>query len=297
MNNAVNLIEFQDNFGTEQACIDYLAEARWGKEIVCPHCGSLGGYKFSNGKLFKCKECRKQFTVRIGTIFEESRIPLKKWFLAIYLLTSLKKGLSSVQLGKYVGVTQKTAWFMLQRIRYAISQDSFNAPLKNIVEADETYVGGKGRNNKRGRGAENKTPVAGIVERQGSVKCKPVENVSSNTLVPFIRNSVEIGASVMTDEFRSYNKLSESGYKHDKVQHAAKEYARDNVHTNTIEGFWSQLKRGINAIYVQVSPKHLNKYCDEYSYRYNSRELNDFERFGEWFDYCGKRLTYKTLIS
>lgn len=297
MSEAVNLIEFQEQFSTEQDCINYLEKARWNDEPVCPHCGAFGAYKFSNGRTLKCKSCRKQFTVKIGTIFEDSPLPLKKWFLAIYLLTSLKKGLSSIQLAKYVGVTQKTAWFILQRIRYAVNTEEFKAPLKNTVEIDETYVGGKGRHNKRGRGAENKIPVFGMIERNGKVRTRAVENVKMATIMPIIKETVVLETNVMTDEFNIYNRVQESGYTHQSVKHVAKEYARGNVHTNTIEGYWSHLKKGLNAIYIHVSKKHLQKYCDEYAYRYNSRNEKDFERFENWFGDCEKRLTYNILIA
>lgn len=290
----MSLIEFQRKFDKEIDCIKFLEEARWGGEPVCPHCGCLGAYKFKSGKILKCKACRKQFTVRIGTIFEDSRLPLSKWFLAIYLLTSMKKGLSSIQMGKYLKVTQKTAWFVLQRIRYAVNTDQFKNPLSNIVETDETYIGGKGKN-KRGRGAENKTPVFGMVERQGDVRAKAVENVKMKTIMPLIQKNIAPGSNIMTDEYNIYNQVKQS-YNHQFVKHIAKEYARGDVHTNTIEGFWSHLKRGISAIYVQVSKKHLQKYCDEFSFRYNSRKMQDFERFTDWFTVCDKRLTYKTLI-
>lgn len=297
MSEAVNLIQFQEQFATEQVCVNYLEKARWSDEPVCPHCGVFGAYRFSNGRVFKCKTCRKQFTVRVGTIFEDSHLPLKKWFLAIYLLTSLKKGLSSIQLAKYLGVTQKTAWFILQRIRYAVNTDEFKAPLKNVVEGDETYYGGAKRGSQRGRGAENKSPIFGLIERQGKVICKAVENVKTKTVMPLIRKYVEVGTSMMTDEYGIYNTLEKNGYKHETVNHGHKEYVRGDAHTNTIEGYWSHLKKGLDAIYIHVSKKHLQKYCDEYAYRYNSRDIDDFKRFGEWFGTCEKRLTYNILIA
>jgi transposase-like protein len=297
MSEAINLIEFQERFATEQDCINYLAKARWGEEPICPHCGTFGAYKFSNGRLFKCKSCRKQFTVKVGTIFEDSALPLKKWFLAIYLITSLKKGLSSIQLSKYLGVTQKTAWFMLQRIRYAVNTDEFKAPLKNTIEGDETYYGPKKIGGKRGRGSDDKSPIFGLVERNGKVLCKAVENVKRETIMPLIQNHVEAGSTMMTDEFPIYRTLNENGFKHETVNHRRKEYVRGDAHTNTIEGYWSHLKAGLGAIYIKVSKKHLQKYCDEYSFRYNARHMKDYDRFGSWFEICGKRLTYNTLIA
>ncbi len=296
MTEAVNLIEFQQQFGTEQKCIDFLSKSRWGNSPVCPHCKTDGAYKFKSGRLFKCRKCRQQFTVRIGTIFEDSRLPLQKWFLAIYLLTSMKRGVPSTQIAKYLGITQKSAWFMLQRIRWAVTQESFNAPLKNIVEADETYVGGK-RRGTRGRGAKGKTAVFGVIQRQGEVRCQPVENVKSKTIVPLIRKNIDITATVMTDEFLSYRPLTRNGFEHKTVKHGQRQYVNGDAHTNTIENFWSHFKRGINGIYLHVSKKHLDKYCKEYSFRFNSRELDDYERFDLWFGRCSGRLTYGSLIS
>lgn len=168
MNQQLNLLDFYQKFKDEDTCKDYLAQMRWGDSITCPHCSSTKIYRFSTRKLYKCGTCRKQFTVRVGTIFEDSKLPLQKWFLAIYLATSLKKGVSSVQLSKYLGITQKASWFMLHRIRYAIQSGTFIKPMGGIVEADETYVGGV-RRGKRGRGAEHKTAVVGVAERHGNV--------------------------------------------------------------------------------------------------------------------------------
>lgn len=294
MSDAVNLIQFQQHFKNEQSCINYLATARWNGNTTCPHCQHEGAYLLKTRNIYKCAKCREQFSVRTGTIFEESRLPLQKWFLAIYLLTSLKKGIPSTQMAKYLGITQKSAWFMLQRIRYAAGQKGYDAPLRNIVEADETYIGGK-RHGTRGRGAKGKTPVAGQAERKGKVRCKAVPNVKSSTLVSLIRENVSINATIMTDEFRSYNALAKNGYAHKKVQHGIGQYVNGDAHTNTIEGFWSHMKRGITGVYLQVSRKHLQKYCDEYSYRYNSKSLTDFERFSDWFYRCNGRLTYLSL--
>lgn len=292
-----SLIDFNKKFASEIDCITYLEKARWGDNIVCPRCDCETVYRFNSGKLYKCKDCRKQFTVRIGTIFEDSRLPLQKWFLAIYLLTSHKKGVSSIQIGKHLGITQKSAWFVLQRIRYAVNTRSFKKPLEGVIEHDESYYGGK-RKGKRGRGAENKTAIFGSMQRQGDIRVEPVENVKSRTLMPIIRQNVKIGSTVMTDEFLSYNHLTQEGYNHHTVNHGSKEYVRGDVHVNNIESFWSHLKRGINGIYLHVSKKHLGKYCDEYSFRFNNRELSDYARFGAWFDHCSnKRLTYERLIA
>lgn len=247
----VNLIDFYKKFATEKDCITYLQNIRWGENIVCPRCGCDTVYQFKSGKLLKCRDCRKQFTARIGTIFEDSRLPLQKWFLAIYLLTSLKKGISSMQLAKYLGITQKSSWFMLQRIRYAVDSKTFQKPLAGVIE-HETYYGGV-RRGTRGRGAKNKTAIFGTVQRKGELRAEPVENVKSLTIMPIIRRNVKIGSTIMTDEFLSYNRLQQEGYKHFTVNHGHKEYVSGSAHVNNMESFWSHLKRGLEAVYIHVS--------------------------------------------
>jgi transposase-like protein len=294
MSDAINLIEFYNKFANEQACRDYLEKARWGDTITCPKCGIVGeSYKYTDGRLFKCGACRKQFTVRVGTIFEDSKLPLQKWFLAIYLATSLKKGISSMQLSKYLGITQKTAWYMLHRVRYAVETTNYDKPLDGDVEMDETYIGGRRPMKKK---FDNKTPVVGAVERDGRVVAKATQDASSTTLQKLLREHVAIGANLYTDEWRGYTRSRRIGYNHSTVNHSAYQWKDGVAHTNTIEGFWSHLKRGIDGIYHHVSPKHLQRYCDEYQYRYNTRLLTDFERFETWFKHINKRIMYKELI-
>lgn len=295
MNDKTNLFDFYQKFANEQSCLDYLEKIRWGDKSMCPHCGSEKTYKFSSGKLFKCGTCRKQFTVRIGTIFGDSKIPLQKWFMVVYLATSLKKGISSVQIHKYIGVTQKTAWFMLQRIRYAIENGTYEKRLSEEVEMDETYVGGKGAHNKRGRGAENKTPIIGLAQRKGEVRAQATVDTKRSTVTRIMRNSVTIGSTIYTDEYPVYKTLAQYGYEHQACNHAQKQYAIGNIHTNTIEGFWSHLKRGVDGVYHHVSGKHLNKYVKEYEYRYNTRGMNDLERFLHWFGLINCQLSYRRL--
>lgn len=290
-----NLKTFNDQFPDETSCVDWMIKYRWDGEPVCQKCGCLGAYRLSTRNLLKCKACRKQFTVKVGTIFEDSAVPLRTWFLGIFLLTTRKKGISSIQLSNDLGVNQKTAWFMLHRIRYAINSGSFNEPLDGIVECDETYVGGK-RKGKRGRGAAGKTPVAGCVKRGGSAKIQVIENVKANTLLPLIQKNVAAGSSIMTDELPSYNKVASLGYDHGTVNHGAGQYVKGMIHVQGAENFWKHFKAGLEAIYIHVSPKHLQRYCDEFSYRFNQRKLEDADKFTEWFAYCEKRLTYKGLI-
>lgn len=297
----MSLLSFQKQFPDEASCLGFLEEQRWGKDSTnryCPHCGSLKTYKFTDGKLFKCGDCRKKFTALVGTMFSDSHVPLQKWLYAIYLNTSLKKGISSVQLARYLDVTQKTAWFMLQRIRNSVEQVGQSELLGNkIVEADETYVGGKKHDGKRGRGASGKTPVVGLVERKGDIRLEATKDTTAVSLIEIIKNNVMAGATVMTDEYRPYNHVAKLGYAYERVNHSAKVFAVGRVHTNTIEGAWSHFKLSIRAIYIGVSAKHLQKYCAEYEYRYNTRGLNDSDRFYRWFEYVnGKNLRYKDLI-
>lgn len=294
MTDNINLIDFYNKFSTEQACRDYLEQARWDGEIICPKCGVVGeSYRYKDGRLFKCGACRKQFTVRVGTIFEDSKIPLQKWFLAVYLATSLKKGVSSIQLSKYLGVTQKSSWFMLHRIRYALESGNYDKPLDGDVEMDETFVGGKTALKDK---FNNKTPIVGAVQRKGRLVARVTQDTSSTTLQRLLREHVAVGANVYTDEWRGYHRTRQLGYNHRTVTHSAKQWAVGDVNTNTIESFWSHLKRGIDGIYIHVSPKHLQKYCNEFEYRYNTRGISDFERFELWFGLIGCKLTYNRLI-
>jgi len=291
------LLAFQKQFPDEATCLMFLEEQRWSNGRYCPHCGSLKSYKFADGKLFKCGDCRKKFTVKVGTMFSDSHVPLQKWFYAIYLNTSLKKGISSIQLAKYLDITQKTAWFMLQRIRYSVERAGRSDLLGNIVEADETYVGGKKHDGMRGRGASGKTPVVGIAERKGEIRLAVTEDTKTATLNKVITDNVKPGSTVITDEYRPYSHVTQLGYMHRRVNHASKSFVVGQKHTNTIEGAWSHLKLSIRAIYIGVSPKHLQKYCAEYEYRYNTRELKDDERFDKWFGFVnGANLTYRKLI-
>lgn len=288
------MVEFQQKFNDEQACLDYLAQSRWGDKAICVHCGSIKTYKFSSGKLFKCGDCRKQFTAKVGTIFSDSKVPLYKWFLAIYLATSLKKGISSVQLSKYIGVTQKTAWFILQRIRHALEKSGNGFMLEKEIEVDETYVGGT---RKLAQKYDNKSVVFGMVQRGGKAKIKHVKTAGARILLPEIKAGVKPATTIYSDEWRGYDTLPQLGFPHGTVNHSRREFKLGDVHTNTVEGFWSHFKRGIDGIYIHVSPKHLQKYCNEYQYRYNTRDISDMERFSQWFAHSLCRLTYKELIN
>jgi transposase-like protein len=213
MKDEVNIFEFAETFPDESACIAFLEKSRWPDGIPVSSSGGGEAYRIGTRPgVYKCKRTLQNFSVRHGTIFEESRLPLKKWFFAIFLLHSLKKGISSIQLAKYLGVTQKTAWFMLQRIRYAVEHEAFKAPLNGIVEIDETYIGGR-RAGTRGRGAAGKTPVIGLLEREGKVHCEAVANVRTRSVAPIIRDNVRLGATLMTDEFQIYGPARFGGHR------------------------------------------------------------------------------------
>jgi transposase-like protein len=292
-----SFLDVIQQFPTEQTCREFFEKMRWNGHIVCPHCQTDKIYKFQSGKLYKCATCKKQFTVKVGTIFEDSALPLQKWFYAIYLVTAHKKGLSSHQLARDIKVTQKTAWHMLHRIRHAMKVKSFAKPMTGTVEADETYVGGKGHHGKRGRGSENKIAVFGIIERGGKLVSQPVKRVNAKTLKGIIRQNVSKKATIMTDEWTAYTGLGNEFSKHGIVNHGRKEYVNGSVHVNNMENFWSLLKRGITGIYHHVSPEHLHRYCDEFEYRYNSREIKDTQRFTSLLNTCEGRLMYRNLIA
>jgi transposase-like protein/IS1 family transposase len=299
-----SLIEMVRAFPDEQSCIDHLRALRWQDGAFCPYCGSERVYDFSDGRTHKCADCRQRFSIKVGTIFEDSKVPLQKWFMAIYLATSHKKGIASTQLARDIGVTQKTAWFMVHRLRSAMETQSFNAPLEGEVEVDETFVGGKAHNkhaNKRdgkpGGTASGKAIVVGAVQRKGKVVARKIEDVSARTLTEFVRKNVaDTVELVSTDQWTGYRHLRHE-FPHEIIKHAAKEYVRGKVHTQTIEGFWSLLKRGIVGIYHHVSAKHLDRYVAEFTYRYNTRSAGEGERMNSYLARVGGRLTYRALTA
>jgi transposase-like protein len=298
----IDLIEIMGRFGNEEAARDVIEKLRWPDGPVCPHCGCQEIYRLTpNGNsgnhgrkgLLKCKACRKQFTVTVGTIFEDSHIPLHKWLMAIYLICSSKKGMSAFQLHRMLGITYKSAWFMGHRIRFAMTQSPLSEKLSNIVEADETYVGGKAKG-KRGRGAENKTKVFSLIQRDGDAKSFVVDNVKGKTLKNLIKDNVIETAHVMTDEFKAYNGLKKQVAKHSTVEHAKKEYVRGIVHVNFAESYFSLLKRGILGTFHHVSKEHMPRYLSEFDFRWNRRDKDDGESTLEAIQNSkGKRLMYR----
>lgn len=308
MKQASNLIEVARYFSDESVCRKHLEQIRWRGTPACPFCGSIKIYRFSNGILFKCgeKQCNKKFSVKVGTFFENSKIPLSKWFVAIYLITSHKKGISSCQLAKDISVKQQTAWFMLHRIR-AMMQDKEKYEFNGVSECDEVFVGGKMRNmhkhirakiraEKGERGTETKIPVMAILERgKGKIYTEKLEDVKGETLKKVVRDNVKKGSKLMTDNYAGYTGLDKD-YDHQTVSHATDEYVRGEAHTNTVEGFFSLLQRAIYGIYHSVSAKHLIRYCNESGFRYETRGQGEIERLNNSMANCEGRLKYADLI-
>lgn len=298
-----NLTELLDFFKDEETCKAYYEQKRWGGNVACPHCGSLKIYRTNRG--YKCGEklCNKKFSVTVGTIFENTKIGLRTWFAAMYLISTGKKGVSSLQLAEQLGVTQKTAWFVLHRIREMLN-DNKGEQLQDVVQIDESYFGGKNKNRHadkkvdgtQGRSTKDKTPVLGAKGLNGKVVLQVVVDTSASTIQPIIEKWVKGGSIMVSDEWRGYNGLDKK-YLHVTVNHSGGEYVRGAFHTNGIENFWSTFKRGIIGIYHQVSAKHLQRYCDEFGYRHNERKSTGVEKFDiALTKVSSARITYQTLI-
>lgn len=297
-----SIFDLLRTFPDEQSCIEHLEKLRWSKSgVSSPFDPTSKVYKCKDNK-YRCKNTGKYFNVKTNTMFDNTKLGLQKWFLAIYIVTSHKKGISSLQLSRDLDITQKSAWFMLQRIRQCFGIENGN-DLDNEVEADETYVGGKNKNRhahkkiegSQGRSSKDKTPIVGMVERGGKLNAKQVENVRHETLSTQIINHVKDSAKLYTDEWLGYRGL-ERIYDHGVVKHNQSEYVNGRIHTNTIEGFWSLLKRGIVGVYHFTSKKHLQKYVDEFVFRYNTRNISTNDRFNLLLLNLENRLTYKELV-
>lgn len=307
MADGLTLGALDERFTDPAAATLYLESVRWKNGVTCPHCGESERQPYllkGQRRVWKCAACRKQFTVTVGTIFERSHIPLNKWLLAFYLLCSSKKGMSAHQLHRMLGVSYKSAWFMAHRIRYAMEQPPFTTRMSGVIEADETYVGGKERNRTRqdkqkrtGRGT-NKTPVVTLVQRGGEARSFRMANVTGEELKGAIRRHVDREARIMTDDFKSYAGLGKEFASHEIVNHGDGEYVRGDVHTNTAENYFSLLKRGIDGVYRHVSEAHLQRYLSEFDFRYNARHVSDAERTTKALGQAdGKRLTYRETRS
>jgi transposase-like protein len=297
-------------FSEFEHCKEFMVELRWPDGIVkCPECGTTKVYYLAKNRLWKCstKHPKPRFTLKTGTIFEDSPLPLEKWLPVVWMLLNCKNGISSYEVHRAIGVTQKTAWFMLHRIRVAMQEGTFRK-LSGTVEADETFVGGKAANmhayklaqlKARGlvrAGVEGKAIIAGLLERHsGHVPAKVMPNVRMFHIRTNIIDNVEKGSTVYTDSLRSYRNLPVDGFTHDFIDHT-EQYVLDSVHTNHMENFWSILKRALKGTYVSVEPFHLQAYCDEQSFRYNQRNLSYAQRFAiAMRQIVGRRLTYKQL--
>lgn len=298
-----SILEFQKEFSTEDKCREYLEQQRWNGTPACPFCGSLNVCRFSNGKIFKCREkqCRQKFSVTVGTIYQNTKIPLAKWFLATYILSVHSKGISSLQLSNWLGVTQKTAWHLNHRIREMLT-DKAPELLEGICEVDETYIGGKlsnihAKKKEALKGLDNKTMVFGAIQRDGKVRTKVISQTNLENISAAIEDFVLPDSFLVSDEHHAYNKVGQK-YKHRKVNHKSKEYVRKEdilVHTNNIEGYWNILKKQIVGIHHSVSPKHLERYCNESAFRYNNRKVFQDERFAAALANCKGELKYKQL--
>lgn len=293
-----SLYEMMAAFPDEQSCIDHLRSIRWKSGAFCPYCGSDRVYDFSDKRTHKCGDCRQKFSVKVGTIFEDTKLPLRKWFMAIWMVTSHKKGIASTQLAKDLKITQKSAWFVLHRLRYAARTKSFNRPLKGEIEVDETFVGGKDKNrHSRKRGTKDKAAVFGMLERGGELRAMKVEKLDGKTVKGTIRAHVEPKATVLTDEAPLYYGLSKTHHHH-AVNHSQEEYARHYfIHVNGLEGAWSHFKRQVYGIHHWVSDKHLDQYLGEFTWRYNLRSTEEGARVNAFLGRVGGRLTYKALIA
>jgi transposase-like protein len=289
----------------EETARQYLEGRLWPNGVKCPTCEAQDRITPRKAGFYRCNACQLDFTVRTGTIFERSHVPLHKWLYAMYLLVTARKGISSMQLAKEIGVTQKTAWFILGRLREACGGPDGPDKLRGVVEVDETFVGGKEGNKheskklKAGRGSVGKTAVLGMRERGGRVVAKVVEATDINTVQNEIHGSVEAGSQIYSDEYGAYSDLGGLFFSHETVNHSAGEFVRGAAHTNGIESVWAVLKRGLHGVYHHASKKHLFRYVDEFAWRLNDGNVarHTFERLDSFVDAsAGKRLTYKRLI-
>jgi transposase-like protein len=299
------LMEAIKHYADVDNALDEMADSRWAKGVTCQHCGAEKPMFLKTRRIWKCSKCRKQFSIKTKSVFEDSPISLDKWLTAVWMVANCKNGVSSYEIARDLGVTQKTAWFMLHRIRLAMQDEFTGGKLSGEVEVDETFIGGKARNMHKdvkarkiqGRtGPEGKAIVAAVLERSGKVRARVIDKRRKSQLHALVNENVESGSALYSDALKSYDGLGEE-YKHQVVDHAI-EYVRENVHTNHAENFWSLLKRGINGTYVSVEPYHLFRYVDEQAFRYNNRrDIDDYGRFKLVLtQLAGKRLTYESLI-
>ena len=298
-----SLISVADYFDSEKKCQQILEDSYWGDDVVCPKCGKHH-CKMSESGRYHCTKCNHNFSCTVGTIFENSKLSLRQWFFAIYMITSNKKGVSSCQLARDLDITQKTAWHILHKIRSIFSQNDSSA-LTGTVECDEMYLGGaednkhesKKTKGTQGRSTKTKKPIFGMIQRSGKLVAMAVENTKAETLMPIIKQFVAENTVVYTDELKSYNRLSKENYTHGVVHHNEKEFVVDDIYTNTIEGFWSHFKKMVFGTYHFVSKKHLQRYIDEEVYRWNTRLMSESARFKDVFSKSLTRCDYKAVVA
>ena len=288
-----SLADLTKTIPNEEAAVAHFTAVRWKNGAFCPFCGSKRIYHFSDKRDHKCGDCRRRFSIKVGTVMEGTKIEVRKWLMAIWVLTSNKKGVASTQLARDLGVTQKTAWFMLHRLRHAARTRSFNRPLGGTVEVDETFIGGKEANRHADkRGLQKKAIVIGLLERGGELRANPILTMAQASHT--VEQHVAPGSAVMTDEAGVYARLHRN-YRHETVNHGKGEYGRGSAHTNSIEGFWSLFKRQLYGVHHWVSRRHLAKYVAEATWRYNRRCVAEADRLNEFVARLDGRLTYASL--
>jgi len=292
--NFKTLVEFLAWAKDENTCRKYFESVRFKNGDFCPLCGHKKILRFSDSKRYRCDGCKRDFTIKTGTLFGESKLPLRTWFIAIYLLTTRKKGISSIELAEQCGVSQKTAWFMDHRIREAMKQGSDK--LFGTVQVDETYTGGT---HQRKHGFRKKAPIMGMTEKGGKIRAFHISARETHLILNHIRKNVDTSAFIMTDEAGVYKKLPKLGYRHASVKHGKKHWAKGEVNTNSIESFWALFKRGYHGTYHSMSKKHLQRYVDEFTFRFNIRSSEMAEKFSEVVRQVSERdkMSYKTLTA
>lgn len=306
MNDHLTISTFQlfQQFPDQEAARVYLESRRWPNGPQCPVCGLADRVTARTDGFYRCNQCREDFTVRTGTIFERSHVPLHKWLYAMYLLVTARKGISSLQLSKQIGITQKSAWFVLGRLREACGADL--KVLSGLVEVDETYIGGleankhESKKRKAGRGAVGKAPVLGMRERGGRTVALALGDVNTQTIHRAIHTHIEAGSTLNTDEHAAYHGLGGLFFQRESVNHSAGEYVRNGVHTNSIESVWAVMKRGIHGVYHKTSQKHLGRYVSEFTFRLNEGNVkrHTLDRLNDLIAAAARRrITYKELIA